>query len=556
MINKSNLRKVIFTLIIITIILNTSSVAFADNNLKNNNFVDEKQNFNGYIIEFNEQSIVSYKTSLKNRIKNRFSIIAEDAVDLIFNQNIKNYKNKLLNLHLKAKEDILNIIGKDISDNDIFSNEFTTVFNGISIHDIPEEYVNSIEKLPYVKKIFTNQKITISLDESVPLINADDIWIKKDTFGRNITGKNITIAILDTGVNYNHPDLKDNFISEGSYDYVNDDSDPMDDLGHGTHVAGIIVGKGNASNYRYVGVAPDAKFYSFKIISKENIGYFDDYSAAMEKAVELGVDVISLSFGTESPGVPTDSFCQVADNASDAGVVVVAAAGNLGYSYDSHCITSPGCAQKVICVGASDKNDKIASFSSKGPVEWDGNYMIKPDVVAPGVGIMSTSIDGGYTTKQGTSMSAPHVAGAAALILQANPNYDTNEVKAVLKGTALDLGYDQNIQGAGRIDLFRVFSDDILNIDISNEIFEKQIFTVNITNKTGNPVDVWVLLSVPYHLPKLVYGSSVSLKAPTVIRIQKSYVQGEIKIFKKISIKSIIKNQYDAKKEIIIKNSV
>jgi len=555
MISKKLKNKLVFFIIFILLLVESSELILGANISNLNSSSDEKIISSSYIIEFKDDCIISFKTKLKNKFKNFISSFSEKKIDSLFRKNIENYEIKLLNLHKIAKNDIKNIVGEKFSKNNIISKEFSTVFNGMSIKNIPKDCLYKIENLSYVKKIFPNYKIKITLDDSVPLINADKIWEKKDRLGYNLTGKNITIAILDTGVNYNHPDLKDNYIAEGSYDFVNNDTNPMDDLGHGTHCIGIAVGKGNESNYRYVGVAPDAKFYAFKILDNKGEGNFENYTLAMDAAVNLGVDIVSLSFGTLSPGKPTDDLCKRADNVSDAGIVVVTAAGNLGDDYKSNCITSPGCAQKAICVGATDKNDKIAYFSSRGPVEWDGNYMIKPDVVAPGFNIKSTSINGGYQTKDGTSMSTPHVAGAVALILQANLNYSPEDVKNKLKDSALNLGYGSTTQGAGRIDLYRVFNDDILNIEFPKEIVEKQYFKINITNKTKNPVKVWAIFTSRFHLPYLGYGSTIYFKAPTIFSITKNSIEGEIKIFKKLRLIDIIKDNYDVKLKVNIKNN-
>lgn len=544
--------KLISTLIIVILISTLFNFQSVASIVKISENIEEKE-FDGYIITFNDESVFDFKNKFSENIKNILSHASTKSIELEISAKVQEHKDKLIQIHEKAKEDIKNILGGDKSIEDFLSNENFDLLNMMVIKDLGLDIIEKLEELPYIKKITPNYKFSITIDESVPLINADDVWNMQDSFGSNITGKNITIAILDTGVNYNHPDLKDNYIANGSYDYVNGDNDPMDDHGHGTHCTGIAVGRGNGSNYQYIGVAPDAKFYSLKIIASDGSGTLDNYKLAMKKAVSLGVDVVSMSFGTPGPGVPTDEFCIEADDTVDAGVVVVTAAGNLG-SYRN--ITSPGCAQKVITVGATDKSDNIAYFSSRGPVEWDGNYMIKPDVVAPGVSITSTDKDGTYSIKHGTSMSTPHVAGAAALILQAHPDFEPQDVKDLLKDTAVDLGYDENTQGGGRIDLLRALGDeDIIFIEAPDQVYENNYFTVKLTNRTGAPVKAWVLFSVPFHFPRIKYGSDFSIKSPRVFRLFKDNLVGTIKVFTNFSIKSIFTDNYDVKKELIIRNT-
>jgi minor extracellular serine protease Vpr len=561
------INKRVFALLSVVFLLTTSynlnSVAtdIKTFTIDNQTKLNDKADFNGYIIEFKEESLFKFKNRLIEKINNFFVSLSKKAIDIFLSQYVQNHKNKLLSLHRNAKEDILNLNRNDVSVKIIFSRDYVTIFNGIKINNIPDELVKKIEELPYVKEVFPDISISVALDESVPLINANDVWNLKDAYGQKINGKGVTIAILDTGVDYNHPDLKDNYIPIGSFDFVNNDSYPMDDNGHGTHCAGIILGNGNESDYRYVGVAPGAKFYAFKVLNDTGAGNYSTYLAGMEAAVDLNrdgdtsdhVDIISLSFGTQTPGTPTDKLCQVADDIVDAGVVVVAAAGNLG---TQGSITSPGCAQKVICVGASDKNDKIAYFSSKGPVEWDGNYMVKPDVVAPGVSITSTCMGGGYTTKQGTSMAAPHIAGVIALLLQTHPNFSPKEIKDILKAAAVDLHYDSNTQGSGRIDLLNIFfNEDKLFIDTPDVIYEKQSFIVNITNITGNPMKTWVLFTVPFHIPRLKYGSSVSFNAPIIFQTYREAFEGKIRVYKKIPLFKNFRNSYDCEKDITLINN-
>ena len=541
---------ILITLIILSTLYNNSS-----DGLVIQNYISNKStNFEGYIIQFNEEPIVEFMNKLKTRIKNNFLDLSEKIEKMFIIQYIKNYKNKLLSDHKNAKEEILKILGNNGLSKKILLKEFIEIFNGITIKNISYELVQKIKDLPFVKTVMPNYKISVTIDESVDLVNADDVWIVKDSYGRNITGQGITVAILDTGVDYNHPDLKDNYIQQGSFDFINNDTDPMDDYGHGTHCAGIICGKGNSSNFKYIGVAPDAKYYAIKILNENGDGNFETYLSGMEKALDPNddgdysdhVDIVSLSFGTDEPGRPDDYFCKVLDNIVEAGIIVVAAAGNSGPGPNT--IASPGCASQSICVGSTDKQDVIAPSSSCGPVEWDGKYLTKPDIVAPGVSITSTKKGGGYIVKSGTSMAAPHVSGAAALILQAYPDYKPEKVKQVLKENAKNLGYKPNTQGNGRIDVLNVFKEDTLYIEAPSEVNESKWFRVNITDKIGNPVKAWVLITYPFNLPRLKYGSSIIFKAPIIFLNNKEILKGKIMVFK-------INSQYNIiKKDIIIVN--
>ncbi len=527
---------VLIVFILLTSMLNFNSVAI-NTIQKEIDSNENKLNFNQYIIQFKDEPLISFRSRLKIIAKHLFSNFTENVKNNFIAQKIFEYKDSLISHHIKIKEDILKLLDSDISFHGIFLNDFYDLFNGISIKGISEEIVKKIKNLPNIKDVYPDYKIYATLDESIPLINADDVWNIRDDFGNYITGQGITIAILDTGVDYNHPDLKDNYISNGSYDFVNNDADPMDDDGHGTHVTGIAVGKGIESNYQYVGVAPDAKFYSFKILNYNGEGNFSSYYDAMMRALDPNndgnysdkVDVISLSFGTSEPGDPDDNLCQVLDNIVREGITVVVAAGNLGP--ESNTITSPGCARNSICVGSTNKNDIIAYSSSRGPVVWDGNSINKPDVVAPGVDIKSTKNNGGYVSNSGTSMATPHVAGAAALIIQSKPEITPFEVKQALKQSALDLGYDINTQGNGRIDVEKAINPDPerhLIINAPDVVNEAQIFKINIFDNNNSRVRAWTLILVPFHIPRLKYGHSRRFIAPLIIYKNKEFVEGKI----------------------------
>lgn len=493
-------------------------------------------NYDDYIIKLSEEPLSTSIHRFRDNLKNILLPISETFIDKILVQKALQYKDKILSIHKKVKEDILKLVGNDGYSEEIFSREFTILFNGLTVKNIPDSVLEKIRDLPYVSNVYPDYKLRICLDESVPIINADDVWKLRDSYNRSITGKNITIAILDTGVDYNHPDLKDNFI--GGYDFVNNDSDPMDDndQGHGTHCTGIAVGKGNASDYTYVGVAPDAKFYAYKILNESGVGDTSSFLAGMDRAIDPNndgdfsdhVDIISISAGNDS-GNPDDPLSLAADNAVDIGIVVVVAAGNNGPGKGT--IASPGCARKVICVGATDKNDRVYYKSSRGPTSIGA---VKPDVVAPGVNIKSTRLGGDYAYLSGTSMAAPHVAGAAALLMQAHPNLTSDEVKTTLMNTAVDLGYDENTQGSGRIDVLRAVKPEYerLIIKYPNEINEGDFFTVRITNGSGTPVKACILFTTPFHLPRFKYGSEVWFKAPLILNRRTEEIHGKIIVFK------------------------
>ena len=560
------ISKRLFSITVIFLFLSTlfvctssASVTIDKHDFETELYEDNDASFDGYIIQLNEDSILRFRNTLASRCDDFCSNLNTNIKNIFLKYNVENYRTKLLSIQKQVKESILKLLGGDISSEKIFSEDFTFLFNGICIKNIPDESIDQIKSLSYVKDVVPNYRITATLDESVPLINADDIWEKTDTHGDHITGKGITVAILDTGVDYNHPDLKDNYIQDGSYDFVNKDDDPIDDhyIGHGTHCAGILCGKGNESNYRYVGVAPDAKFYAFKILDYKGDGNYSTLLAGLQAAVDPNgdldtsdhVDIVSLSFGTETPGSPDDVICQVTEDAVDVGVIVVAAAGNSGPKICS--ISSPGCSKKVICVGSADKNDVIASSSSRGPVIQGGNFIIKPDVVAPGVDIISTKVNGGYQTMSGTSMATPHVAGAITLLLQAKPEYrgDYEEIKKVLQESAVDLGYGANIQGSGRIDILNTIEPSYeLRIQSPSEVNEKESFEISISDKEGNPVKAIVILKVPFHIPRISFGSTVTFEAPNVFIRSRTAIIGEIIVFK------LLNRDDQVKRNIIIFN--
>lgn len=335
----------------------------------------------------------------------------------------------------------------------------------------------------------------------VSKVRADEVWTYNGTSG--YTGNGVVVAIIDSGVNYNHVDLSNMWDGGEQYpnhgwDFYNDDNDPMDDNGHGSHVAGIVASRGET--YK-AGIAPDASIMALKVSDESGSGIATMMvCTAVEFAVEHGADILNVSLGRAKVGgvaMYRDTFV----NVLNAGIVAAVAAGNEGsifspnYSSAPYNISAPGnCpppwlnpAQSnvlsggnsaVICVGNVKSNDKRKSTSSFGPVTWtegseiwpyyDYPYesgsstnigLIRPDISAPGTDIWSLkkSDNVGYWKSSGTSMAAPCVAGVIALMLEANPFLTPAKIDEILETTAVPCENQtgkNNYYGAGRVDAY------------------------------------------------------------------------------------------------------
>jgi len=300
---------------------------------------------------------------------------------------------------------------------------------------------------------------------------------------RGINGSGVVVAVLDSGIDKNHPDLAGKVV--GEVNFVDSERTTDDLLGHGTAVAGIIAGSGTASGGMYMGVAPGASLLNVRVIDSQGSGQISDIIAGIDWAIENGADVLTMSLGGLNLGESNPPISMAADNAMDAGTAVCVAAGNLderllllmlvASSVCLGCVESPGDGVKVITVGATDCDDRIAAFSGSGPLR-DGRY--KPTLVAPGVNIVSTvppnleiegKIDNYYAGASGTSLSTPVVAGVSALLIQADPTLTPAGVKAALTRGAKKLPntqdeeYEAYYQGAGLLDAQGSF--DILGTD-------------------------------------------------------------------------------------------
>ncbi|MFI6061963.1 S8 family serine peptidase [Streptomyces sp. NPDC051286] len=301
-----------------------------------------------------------------------------------------------------------------------------------------------------IKKLWLDRPVKATLDRSVPQIGAPSAW------KAGYDGTGTKVAVLDTGVDPNHPDLVGRVKTMKNF---TDDPDAVDHHGHGTHVASTVAGSGAASGGKYKGVAPGADLYIGKVLNKAGVGLESGVIASMEWAVAESADVVNMSLGSDAPSDGTDPLSQAVNQlTASTGALFVIAAGNEGS--DKSTVGSPGAADAALTVGAVSKSELLAGFSSRGPRK--GDFAVKPEITAPGVGIvaaraagtaMGTPVDANYTSASGTSMATPHMAGAAAILAQRHPDWTADRLKQVLVSTAKQGAYTAYQQGGGRVDV-------------------------------------------------------------------------------------------------------
>ncbi|WP_433387532.1 S8 family serine peptidase [Micromonospora sp. KLBMP9576] len=308
-------------------------------------------------------------------------------------------------------------------------------------------------------RIWLDGRRQLTLEHSVPQIGAPE------AHRNGWTGRGVRVAVLDTGVDATHPDLAGRVAQARNF---TEETAPGDVVGHGTHVASTIAGSGAASGGRHRGVAPDATLLDGKVCETYGCTESAILAGMQWAAVEQQAHVVNLSLGGfDTPEVdPLEEAVNTLT--AQTGTLFVISAGNSG---DFAPVSSPSTADAALSVGAVDRNDDLADFSSRGP--RTGDDAIKPDITAPGVGIVAArSRDGvigdpageGYVALSGTSMAAPHVAGAAALMAQQHPDHKAGRLKALLMSSAKPhpelTAYEQ---GAGRVDLAKATWQHLTN---------------------------------------------------------------------------------------------
>ncbi len=304
-------------------------------------------------------------------------------------------------------------------------------------------------------KVWLDHRRKVALDVSVPQIGAPAAW------GAGLDGTGITVAVIDTGIDATHPDLSDRVVAEHNF---TEDPDAADLYGHGTHVASTIAGSGAASGGRYKGVAPGAKLINAKACDGSGSCYDSWLIDAMNYAAWSGAKVINMSVGGGISDGTDPLSLELNRLTAETGALFVVAAGNTG-EFGPVTVGSPGAAQAALTVGAVDRDDKLANFSSRGPRYLDAG--LKPDLTAPGVSIvaaravdtaMGTPVGDSYTSASGTSMATPHVAGASAILAQQHPQWTPQRLKDTLVSTAADVNIKVTEGGSGRTDISRAYS--------------------------------------------------------------------------------------------------
>ncbi|MGC0333749.1 subtilisin family serine protease [Streptomyces sp. SAI-170] len=299
-----------------------------------------------------------------------------------------------------------------------------------------------------LERLWLDRKVTATLDRSTRQVHADRAWAE------GLDGTGTKVAVLDTGVDADHPDLTERVAA--AHDFTGSASGSEDHVGHGTHVASTVGGSGAASDGRNKGVAPGTSLLVGKVLDDYGSGQSSWIIAGMQWAVDQGADVASMSLGSSVIGACDDPMAQAArELGSSTRTLFVVAAGNSGPGTET--VSSPGCVPEVLTVGAVDRDDTTAPFSSRGPVAV--THTLKPEIAAPGVAVSAARAGGrgvyAYTGMSGTSMATPHVAGAAAIVRQAHPDWTAQQVKAALVGSARTGGEvaDAGEAGAGVLDV-------------------------------------------------------------------------------------------------------
>jgi subtilisin family serine protease len=326
-------------------------------------------------------SLVAEEKTISTPLEGKTSVEQETMVAKV------DFSRKIITLSTPAQKASLEKTLASVGGTIISESEGTTFVVQLSKDTLAEQQ-QALEELGSVETDFPVAVVADKVDWGIERVFAPKVWDRT-------TGDKVKVAILDTGIDASHPDLAG--MVDARFDFTTNTAGGTDKHGHGTHVAGIIASSKNETGY--VGASYQARLLAAKVLSDDGIGYVSDVVEGINWARSEGAQIINLSIGTTHD---SKSLKDAVNKAANAGVIVVAAAGNT----NGGAMTYPGAYSSVISVGATDKQDRLASFSAVGA-----------SVVAPGVSITSALPGGSYASWSGTSMAAPHVAAAAALLI-------------------------------------------------------------------------------------------------------------------------------------------
>ena len=480
------MRKLVFTLLVI--------LSFCNSVLAQSTIEPRLQE----VLSQKGDEMISVNIILKSQMNfNNLRSRSEGIIDKDARRNV--LVDELKNFTEKEQKEILSILDAEQRSSkvkDISCHWLANYINCSTTADV----IYQLSQHPDVLVIgYNEEKVLVSnnyseraedvtgMTENITKVNADDVW------NMGYTGDGVVVAVIDSGVNYNHVDIANNLWDGGAefpnhgYNTFDGNNDPMDRFGHGTHCAGTICGDGTSGTK--TGIAPKATLMCVKSVSDEGTGTAHNINSGMEWAVEHNADVLSMSLGVTLPELSEKTMLRRSCvTALELGVVASVAAGNYGANeymmikpVPDNVIIPGGCPPPwlhpdqqgntgalscVVSVGAVDYNDNPADFSSQGPVTWQesefndypynpGIGLIRPDICAPGVSIVSLdySSNNGHTSMNGTSMATPCVAGIMCLMLEKDPSLTPADICRILETTSVKLSNTKsNKTGTGRVD--------------------------------------------------------------------------------------------------------
>ncbi|MHB8063662.1 MAG: S8 family serine peptidase [Ruminiclostridium sp.] len=436
----NKLLKLFFVFSLVIVLIGTQAIAYA----KPSNVVVEVEKSPYQITKSPDSKLF---VNLKEKIT-QAEESDEIPVTVVFNK-------KLTDDEFASIEELLG--------NPEFKHKFE-IIPGVAL-SLTKDQISQLEQSDLVQQVEYDEPVHATLNTSSNYFGVTkartDFSVEgdRDSAPTSYTNNDVVVAVIDTGIDASHVDLDGGKVIAWK-DWVNNRTTPYDDNGHGTHVSAIIAGTGEG-NANYKGVAPGASLIGLKVLDSAGSGTISNVTAAIDWAVTnrstYNIKIISLSLGTNGSSDGTDSTSLAINNAFNAGIIPVVAAGNSGPGKAT--IGSPGAATRALTVAAfadvGEKGFYLADFSSRG-LTLDGR--LKPDIAAPGYQITSASANSTnqYVTYSGTSMATPFTSGTAALILDANPNLTPAQVVSLITGTAQDWGPSgQDLDyGFGRLDSY------------------------------------------------------------------------------------------------------